>query len=303
MHAQPFRQLALAADAVQIADQQNAQQQLRINRWTTRLTVAVLQLLPHKLKTDVLVDQRQQLVFRNFVVQAEVVEKRLFSLLLNALLQIGLFAVVAVVFSRFVAKTRPRYQYSFYVAVLVFCLLAPAVNTFWHSTLTADAERSQRQASADAGGANRNLWSWTGHPKPYKQLIISHRYQRGILGLWVSLFLLRLVDFSRAVYRVHRLRRDASPVSLTDFGIANRIFGAKHRVTLLESAAIDDPVTVGLFCPTVLLPCRLLPGLGDEELSAILAHEYGHIRRRDFSVNFLCELISLPVAWHPGIRI
>jgi len=226
----------------------------------------------------------------------------LFSLLLNALLQIGLFAVLAVVFSRLVAKTRARYQYSFYVAVLVFCLLAPAVNTFWHSTIMAVAERSQQQASSDSGGANRNLWSWTGHPKPYKQLTISHRYQRWILGLWVSLFLLRLIDFSRAVYRVHRLRRDASPVSLTDFGIASRIFGAKHRVTLLESAAIDDPVTVGLFCPTVLLPCRLLPGLGDEELSAILAHEYGHIRRRDFSVNFLCELISLPVAWHPGIR-
>jgi hypothetical protein len=46
MHAQLFHQLALAGDAVPIANQQNAHQQFGINRWPTRLTVAVFQLLP-----------------------------------------------------------------------------------------------------------------------------------------------------------------------------------------------------------------------------------------------------------------
>jgi hypothetical protein len=50
-----------------------------------------------------------------------------------------------------------------------------------------------------------------------------------------------------------------------------------------------------------LVPSKLLPELGDEDRAAILAHEYGHIRRKDFPVHILCELISLPVAWHPGI--
>ena len=39
MHAQFFRQLAFAADAVQIADQQNVQQQLGINRGPTGVAV------------------------------------------------------------------------------------------------------------------------------------------------------------------------------------------------------------------------------------------------------------------------
>jgi hypothetical protein len=51
-----------------------------------------------------------------------------------------------------------------------------------------------------------------------------------------------------------------------------------------------------------LLPSKLLPVLGEQELSAVVAHEFGHIRRRDFLVHALCELISLPVAWHPGLR-
>ena len=113
--------------------------------------------------------------------------------------------------------------------------------------------------------------------------------------------LLRLARFSRAVYRVHRLRRNASVLSASQVGIASQIIEAKDRVVLLESSAIDDPVTVGFCYPAILLPSKVLPDLSDQELSAILAHEYGHIRRRDFSVHFLCELISLPVAWHPGI--
>src|SRR5260370_1658455 len=79
------------------------------------------------------------------------------------------------------------------------------------------------------------------------------------------------------------------------------IIAAKLRVALLESTAIDDPVTVGVFHPAILLPSKVLPYLGEPELAAILLHEYGHIRRRDFLAHILCELISLPVAWHPGI--
>src|SRR5438046_8788738 len=62
---------------VQIPDQQNAQQELGINRGSPVLTVTILELFPHELKTDVLVDQPQQMVFGNLIFQAEVVEQRL----------------------------------------------------------------------------------------------------------------------------------------------------------------------------------------------------------------------------------
>jgi hypothetical protein len=75
MHAQLFHQFALARDAVEIADEQNAQQQLRIDRRATGITVAPFQLLPHKLEADMLVDQPQQMSFRNLVFQAKVVEQ------------------------------------------------------------------------------------------------------------------------------------------------------------------------------------------------------------------------------------
>jgi len=82
VHAQFLHQFPLAGNAVQIADQQDAQQKLGINRRTARLAVTVLQLLPHKGKADVLFDEPQQVGLRNLIFQAEVVEQRFRTIVL-----------------------------------------------------------------------------------------------------------------------------------------------------------------------------------------------------------------------------
>jgi beta-lactamase regulating signal transducer with metallopeptidase domain len=230
------------------------------------------------------------------------IQETLFDLLLNALLQIGFFAIVVAVFSRLVAKARAKHQYFFYLTVLLFCLAAPVTNTLWQSPSTVVAENPQQRVSSAAGGGNHGFWNWQGHSKQHQQFTIAPGVQSWVVGIWGVLVLLQLARFSRAVHRIHRLRRDASVLSPAQVRMASQIIEAKHRVALLESTAIDDPVTVGMFHPVILLPSKVLPDLGEEELSAVIAHEYGHIRRRDFPVHILCELISLPVAWHPGIR-
>jgi hypothetical protein len=76
MHAQLLHQLALAGNAVEIADQKDAQQKLRIDRRPTCLAVAILQLFAHEGEADVFFDEPQQVGFRNLIFQAEVVEQR-----------------------------------------------------------------------------------------------------------------------------------------------------------------------------------------------------------------------------------
>jgi len=229
-------------------------------------------------------------------------QETLFDLLLNALLQIGFFAILAAAFSRLVARARAKHQHVFYLAVFLLCVAAPVINTFWQSSSTVAGEKSKQQITSDAGGANHLFWSWDGHSKRQKQLMIGLRFQSWIVSIWGVLVLFRLARFSRAVHRVHRLRRDASLLFPAQAGMASQIIEPKYRVALLESTTIDDPITVGVFHPAILLPSKVLPDLGEQELLATLAHEYGHIRRRDYPVQMLCELISLPVAWHPGIR-
>jgi beta-lactamase regulating signal transducer with metallopeptidase domain len=224
-----------------------------------------------------------------------------FALMLNAFLQIALFAIVAAAFSSLLAKARAKYQHVFYLAVLLFCLATPAINTVWQSHPSTGAGKSPQQV-LPAGLPNHDFWGWHGDSQRQKQFTLGPEVQSWIVAIWGVLVLYRLVHFSRGVYRVHRLRKDASILSPAAVGMASRIIEGKHQVALLESAAIDDPITLGVFHPAIFLPSKVLPDLGEDELSAVLAHEYGHIRRRDFLVHVVCELISLPVAWHPGIR-
>src|SRR5215469_1251407 len=76
MHAQFVNELALAADAVQIANQQNTQQQLWIDRGTASIAIAVLQLLANKAEVDVFINQPQQVILRNLIFHSKIVEQR-----------------------------------------------------------------------------------------------------------------------------------------------------------------------------------------------------------------------------------
>jgi hypothetical protein len=66
-HTQLLDQLALAGNAIQVADQKDAQQKLWVNRRPARLAVARLQLFAHKGKADPLFNEPQQMIFRNLI--------------------------------------------------------------------------------------------------------------------------------------------------------------------------------------------------------------------------------------------
>ena len=227
-----------------------------------------------------------------------------FDWLFNASLQIGLFAILAAALSRFVAKAKANYQHWFYLAIYALCIVAPVFNTLWATGANEGATKTLQQGITKTGVRDPSLWGWDWLTKAHEPRIssmLAPNAKTAILLLWDALFLYQLIHFSRGMYRVHRLRRDALLISARDIGIGCTMI--QHaRVALLESTAIDDPVTVGLFHPAIILPSKVMPALDEADLAAIVAHEYGHICRKDFLVQFLCQLIALPVAWHPGVR-
>jgi BlaR1 peptidase M56 len=77
-----------------------------------------------------------------------------------------------------------------------------------------------------------------------------------------------------------------------------RAFGLKS-VTILYSAETSVPVTAGR--RTILLPEALFDSDAPDLLSAAVGHEVAHIKRRDFALNLIYELLSLPLACHPAI--
>jgi beta-lactamase regulating signal transducer with metallopeptidase domain len=227
------------------------------------------------------------------------IRELVFDWLINASVQIGLFAILAAVLSPLIAKVKAKYQHWFYLAIFALCLAAPVFNTLWQARPNVVVRQQSIQGTERT---DHPFWVWNMHSKAHETIILVPREKIALLVIWQMLFLSKLIHFSRGIYRVHRLRRDALLISLKEIGIAGSMIEPPHRVVLLESTAIDDPVTVGVFHPAIILPSKVIPAIDEPDLTAILAHEYGHIRRKDFLVHLLCQLTALPVAWHPGVR-
>jgi beta-lactamase regulating signal transducer with metallopeptidase domain len=228
--------------------------------------------------------------------------KIVFDWLFNASAQIGLFAILAAVLSPFIAKAKAKHQHCFYLAMFTLCLAAPVFNTLWQTRPSVVGVRSQHQPIPGTERSDHQMWVWNWYSNAHDSIILTPGAKTAILAIWGALFLYQLIHFSRGIYRVHRLRRDALLISPSEIGMAGLMIEPPHPVVLLESTAIDDPVTVGVFHPAIILPSKVIPALDVPDLTAILAHEYGHIRRKDFLVHLLCQLTALPVAWHPGIQ-
>ena len=126
-----------------------------------------------------------------------------------------------------------------------------------------------------------------------------------VVALWligVGIFSIRFVVNWNAV---RRLRRQASP--LRDRYLERQFVHLVAQlkislpVRLLSSAAAKVPMVIGTFKPAVIIPVRLLSGLDAGQLEAIIAHELAHVRRHDYLINLLQNLVEALFFYHPVV--
>jgi TonB family protein len=72
---------------------------------------------------------------------------------------------------------------------------------------------------------------------------------------------------------------------------------------LAVSPEIAGPVTIGIRNAVLLMPPEFILESTQEDLAAALGHECAHLERRDFFLNLLYQLISLPISYHPAAWI
>jgi D-alanyl-D-alanine endopeptidase (penicillin-binding protein 7) len=77
--------------------------------------------------------------------------------------------------------------------------------------------------------------------------------------------------------------------------------GIGRHVRLRIVDALASPVTAGCWRPVVLVPAALVTGMPPQLLEALLAHELGHVRRHDYLVNLVQNVIEALLFYHPAV--
>lgn len=140
------------------------------------------------------------------------------------------------------------------------------------------------------------------HPAP---IVVPEGWAFPIFRAWALFATLALLRLGFGMWRIRALRKSCSPVNLDvlDPAVHRTIgeFRPKRQVALLESEAVRVPMAIGFFRPAVILPRWVLAELSANEISAILIHEFTHLRRWDDWTNFFQKLVRAVFFFHPSI--
>jgi beta-lactamase regulating signal transducer with metallopeptidase domain len=106
-------------------------------------------------------------------------------------------------------------------------------------------------------------------------------------------------------YFVRRLRTvGVSAVSKDTLELLERTaasLGLSRSIEIVNSKLVEIPAVIGYLRPLILLPLSAVNGLTVQQLEALLAHELAHIRRHDYLVNLLQNVVETLLFYHPAV--
>jgi beta-lactamase regulating signal transducer with metallopeptidase domain len=222
------------------------------------------------------------------------IDELVLTFVLNALWQVPAAIVAGLLGDLLLRRAPARHRHVLWGVVLAAAVALP------FASLWAPDRPSESTVAPPLAATGEDWTGWlpvdTGRTAPVSPTagaIVTLLY-----GLSLAVHGARL---GRAWQSANRLARGAHPLSVPE-EIASRCRAALGGpgVEILGSPEITGPVTVGARRPLVLLPSRFLDSASPEELTAALGHEMAHVRRRDYAVHLLCEVLLLPIAFHPA---
>ena len=235
------------------------------------------------------------------------------TFLLNACWQVALVAALASVSSWLLRDSSARYRHWIWVSALVLSAGLPAVtysqlssvslaNVFTSSTVKRPATTAL--GLDNVGAAQTEIF----FPAD-EALLVNRGLAVTLLGLYAVFVCYGALRLAHAFYVTRQLRVNSVDVGhngLVDSLVekcSHSISGMAGTPDIRVSAAVPVPITIGVFDPVIILPEQLLEEGNEEVLTSAIGHELVHIRRRDYALNFVYELLYLLLSFHPGAAL
>jgi D-alanyl-D-alanine endopeptidase (penicillin-binding protein 7) len=215
--------------------------------------------------------------------------------LLHFVWQGALIACVTGVLLLALRNSRPESRYAVACAALLLCILWPA------------ADLVMALASGSGADASRLLPARVGATIAGLEGVGWLAWLQGHLGWIVALWAacasslgLRMALGLLWVARAARSRPADAGWQARLSALAARC-GLDREVRLRVIDGLASPVTAGWWRPVVLVPAALVAGMPPQLLEALLAHELGHIKRHDYLVNLLQNVVEMLLFYHPAV--
>jgi beta-lactamase regulating signal transducer with metallopeptidase domain len=230
----------------------------------------------------------------------------------NALWMTCVIAAATSVLSRTLRRCPSSYRHALWVAALLLAVSLP----FASLRASRDNYKSRPESvtaastvpSAESGFSGTSSWAL------WRQM--RHGSQPVWFGpLWVGPVAMLYLGF--IFYRAARLFRgwqslramlhkssepQIPPAMRTVVEQCHSLLGMKP-VPILLSLEGQGPATLGIRNPVLVLPEWFLSQASADEVSSTLSHELAHIRRHDFLLNLVYELLILPISFHPAAAL
>jgi len=228
------------------------------------------------------------------------------NFLVNSVWQVPIVCGLAALGTYLLRNSSARYRHSVWVVTLLFCLIAPFV-----TAMQVVPALPLRSISTDDGALvtptnNADEELAPDHTRRRKSQVVVEATPRNmqVVALAYCLFLgLCGVRFARLWRSKENLRRSVSfEVLPAPIELAMRrcmaLFGIEG-IRIGRSTTARVPCTLGITRPLIVLPESFCGDVDQETLLSVIGHEMAHVRRKDFLTKLLCELVSLPISFHP----
>lgn len=212
--------------------------------------------------------------------------------LLHSLWQAALIGVVVAAVLALLRGAAPAQRYLVSCVAMLACVAWPLAGLLPRleaaSAFAADSEDAGLASlNGAANGLLPSLQSHLGVVVGVWLLCVAALLMRTALGmLWIE----------RAVWQ-----GACDPVWQARLAQMAQRFGITRAVRLRVVEQLASPLTAGWWRPVVLVPAALVAGMPPDLLEALLAHELAHVRRHDYLVNLLQNVIEILLFYHPAV--
>jgi len=206
---------------------------------------------------------------------------------LSYALQSGLLLIVGLLLPRLIRLRHPRTLLIYWRVLLIVVLLLPLAPLDWARQaplpyMTLEGLQVEEVVATTLPATLQGL-SW-----------------RIVLLFATGITVLGFFRLALGLGYLNKCRRQAQPLAPTPAPVSRILERLGLEVPFLVSDRLTAPLTYGWLRPTVLLPGSFC-GLTADQQEGVACHELVHVRRRDWPVTFLDELLRAVVWFHPAV--